>query len=133
MTAGALLQIEYGNTERMAFLTLNPQITHFKSVYRKYTNFSSQFITNQPILTSSTLSFSQDTKITFQIPRDGDAIRDIYITFELPDIYSNTNYQFQWIKRIGEYIIKDVTLQIDTNQSIDKQYGEWFHAYSELN
>ena len=48
MTVGALLQLEYGNTERMAFLTLNPQITHFKSVYKKYTNFATQFISADP-------------------------------------------------------------------------------------
>lgn len=133
MTVGALIQLEYGNTDRMAFLTLNPQITHFKSVYKKYTNFSTQFITNLPIQTNGVLSFDQDTKVTFQIPRDGDAIRDIYLTLELPNIYSDSNYQFQWIKRIGEYIVRDVSLQIDTNQTVDKQYGEWFHAYSELN
>jgi len=133
MTAGALIQLSFGNTDRMAFLTLNAQITHFKSVYKKYTNFSTQFITNQPILTNGVLSFSEDTKVTFEIPRDGDAIKDIYLTLELPDIYSNSNYQFQWIKRIGEYIVRDVSLQIDTNQTVDKQYGEWFHAYSELN
>ena len=132
MTVGALIQLENGNTDRMAFLTLNPQITHFKSVYKKYTNFSTQFITLQPILSSNILSFDQDTKITFEIPRDGDAIRDIYLTLELPDIYSNSNYQFQWIKRIGEYIIRSVSLQIDTNQTVDTQYGEWFHANSEL-
>ena len=134
MTVGALIQLEYGNTERMAFLTLNPQITHFKSVYKKYTNFATQFITNQPIAANSTtLSFDTETKITFQLPRDGDAVRDMYLTLELPDIYSDPNYQFQWIKRIGEYIVKDVSLQIDTNQNVDKHYSEWFHAYSELN
>ena len=36
MTAGALIQLSFGNTDRMAFLTLNAQITHFKSVYKKY-------------------------------------------------------------------------------------------------
>ena len=134
MTVGALIQLEYGNIERMAFLTLNPQITHFKSVYKKYTNFATQFITNQPIAANSTsLSFDTETKITFQLPRDGDAIRDMYLTLELPDIYSDSNYQFQWIKRIGEYVVKSVSLQIDTNQNVDKHYAEWFHAYSELN
>jgi hypothetical protein len=132
MTVGALLQLEYGNADRMSFLTLNPQITHFKSVYKKYTNFATQFITNQPT-TSRPLSFDIDTTISFKIPRDGDAIRDMYLTLELPDIYSDSNYQFQWIKRIGEYIVKDVSIQIDTNQSVDKHYAEWFHAYSELN
>ena len=132
MTVGALLQIEYGNTDRMAFLTLNPQITHFKSVYRKYTNFASEFITVQPS-TDNDLSWNSEQTIEFIIPRDGDAIKDIYLTFELPDIYSNSTYQFQWIKRIGEYIVKEVSIQLDTNQNLDKHYSEWFHAYSELN
>ena len=132
MTVGALIQLEYGNTDRMAFLTLNPQITHFKSVYRKYTNFATEFITVLPTLDNN-LAWDTDQTIEFIIPRDGDAIRDIYLTLELPDIYSDSNYQFQWIKRIGEYIVKDVSLQLDTNQNLDKQYSEWFHAYSELN
>ena len=132
MTVGALIQLEYGNTDRMAFLTLNPQITHFKSVYRKYTNFATEFITVLPIQDSN-LSWDSDQIIEFTIPRDGDAIRDIYLTLELPDIYSNPQYQFQWIKRIGEYIVKEVTVKLDTNDNIDKHYSEWLHAYSELN
>ena len=132
MTVGALIQLEYGNTDRMAFLTLNPQITHFKSVYRKYTNFATEFITVLPTQDSN-LSWDTEQVIEFTIPRDGDAIRDIYLTLELPDIYSNTQYQFQWIKRIGEYIVKEVTVQLDTNSNVDKHYPEWLHAYSELN
>ena len=132
MTVGALLQIEYGNTDRMAFLTLNPQITHFKSVYRKYTNFATEFITVQPT-TDNDLSWDSEKTVEFTIPRDGDAIKDMYLTFELPDIYSNSTYQFQWIKRIGEYIVKEVSIQLDTNQNLDKHYSEWLHAYSELN
>ena len=132
MTVGALIQLEYGNTDRMAFLTLNPQITHFKSVYRKYTNFATEFITVLPTQDSN-LSWDSEQYIEFTIPRDGDAIRDIYLTLELPDIYSNTQYQFQWIKRIGEYIVKEVTIKLDTNDNIDKHYSEWLHAYSELN
>ena len=133
MTVGALTQLSYGNVDRMAFLTLNPQITHFKSVYKKYTNFATQFITLQPLAATAILNWDNDTSYSFTIPRDGDAIRDMYLTLELPDIYSDSNSQFQWIKRIGEYIVKDISLQIDTNQNIDKQYSEWFHAYSELN
>ena len=132
MTVGALIQLEYGNTDRMAFLTLNPQITHFKSVYRKYTNFATEFITVLPTQDSN-LSWDTEQVIEFTIPRDGDAIRDIYLTLELPDIYSNTQYQFQWIKRIGEYIVKEVTVKLDTNDKIDWHLSEWLHAYSELN
>jgi len=132
MTVGALLQLSVGNVDRMAFLTLNPQITHFKSVYKKYTNFATQIITNLPLINNS-LSWDTIQTVSFTVSRDGDSIRDMYLTIELPDIYSDSNYQFQWIKRIGEYIVKDVSVQLDTNQSIDKHYAEWFHAYSELN
>lgn len=131
MTAGALLALEYGNVDRMAFLTLNPQVTHFKSVYKKYTNFSTQYITEQPY-GDAILQWDSEKTVQFQIPRNGDAMRDVFFTFELPDIYSNSGYQFQWIKRIGEYIVKSVAIQMDT-AVIDTHYAEWFHAYSELN
>ena len=131
MTVGALLQLAYGNMDLMSFLTLNPQITHFKSVYRKYTNFSTEFITVSPA-SDKVLSWDTDITIDFIIPRDSDAIRDMYLTFELPDIYSDSLYQFQWIKRIGEYIVKEVSIQLGTSV-LDTHNSEWFHAYSELN
>lgn len=130
MTAGALIALQYGNVDRMAFLTLNPQLTHFKSVYKKHTNFATQYITEQPI-GDTVLQWDTEKQITFQIPRNGDAMRDIYLTLELPDIYSDSNHQFQWIQRIGEYIVKSVSIQMDT-ATIDTHYSEWFHANAEL-
>lgn len=130
MTAGALIALQYGNVDRMAFLTLNPQLTHFKSVYKKHTNFATQYITEQPI-GDTVLQWDTEKQITFQIPRNGDAMRDMYLTFELPDIYSDSIHQFQWIQRIGEYIVKSVSIQMDT-ATIDTQYGEYFHANAEL-
>ena len=130
MTAGSLITLEHGNVDRMAFLTLNPQITHFKSVYKKHTNFATQFITELPI-GDTILQWGIEKTIQFKIPRNGDAMRDIYFTFELPDIYSNKGYNFQWIKRIAEYMVKSVTIQMDT-AVIDTHYSEWFHAHAEL-
>lgn len=132
MTAGALTQIKNGNTPRMAFLVSNPEISHFKAVYRKHTNFSTQYLTVLPN-SSNTLDNESTIEIDFKINRDSDLINDIYFTFELPDIYSRNNLKFQWIKRIGEYIIKDVRLQVGNNTLLDRQYSEWFHIWSELN
>ena len=36
----------------------------------------------------------------------------IYFCFDLPDIYSENDLDFQWIKRLGEYIIKDVSFKL---------------------
>lgn len=131
MTAGAIYQLSHGYSDRMAFLCLNPQITFFKSVYRKYTNFAMEYITKQFDSVAS-LSFTQDTTLSINISRDGDLVKDMYLLIDLPDIYSINGYDFRWIERIGEYIISDIVLQIDNNISIDHQYGEWYHIINEL-
>ena len=143
MTAGALLQLKYGLADRMAFLTFNPSISHFKSVYKRYTNFALETIALVPIR-NSTLSFTDDTKISFKITRDADLVKDMFLTFQFPDIYSpnsldvasypqfNGYYNFQWIKRLAEYLVKEVSITIDSQTDIDRHYSEWFHISSEM-
>jgi len=143
MTAGALLQLKYGLADRMAFLTFNPSISHFKSVYKRYTNFAMETISIVPIR-NSTLAFDNDTIISFKITRDADLVKDMFLTFEFPDIYSPNNddisnhpefggyHSFQWIKRLGEYLVKEVTINMDTQTEIDHHYSEWFHIASEM-
>ena len=48
----------------------------------------------------------------FKIDRNADLIHDIYFSFTLPDIYSNNNYDFRWIKNIGFNIIDKVSIYI---------------------
>lgn len=130
MTAGALIQIAASTSDRMAFLCLNPSITHFKSVYKKHTAFSLEYIIRLPT-NAKDLDFNNDSTVTFDIKRDADLIKDMYLQIDLPDIYSTNGYNFQWIERIGEYIIRDVSVTIN-GTLIDKQYGEWLHIWSEL-
>lgn len=58
------------------FLTGNPQITFFKVIYRRHTNFSKQCITNQIERNSCT------------IPRNGDLIQEMYLTFNVNPVYT---------------------------------------------
>lgn len=127
---GGLIQLAvYGGQDY--YLTSNPQISFFKSVYRRYTNFSMEMIN---VLPSTEHKLQNDTEVdlTFTINRHGDLVKDVYFVFTLPDIYSNSTKKFQWIKRIGEYIIKEVSFNIG-GRKIDTQYGEWFHIWNELN
>ena len=116
------------------YLTNNPQITFFKNVHKNYTNFSMEMMQLVPIFTSK-LKQTSEVNIEFKIDRNADLIKQIYFVFDLPAIYSkNVTYQthkFNWIERIGEYIIKEVVLEIG-GQEIDKHYGEWLHIWSEL-
>ena len=116
------------------YLTNNPQITFFKNVMKKHTNFSMELIEIDPS-SDKNLQKSLETDIEFKIDRNGDLVKQIYFVFNLPDIYSSSStyagYKFKWIERIGEYIIKEVILEIG-GQEIDKHYGEWLHIWNEL-
>ena len=125
---GGLIQLAvYGGQDY--YLTSNPQISFFKNVYRRYTNFSMESINLLPT-SERKLTEDNDVDIVFTISRHGDLVKDMYFVFELPDIYSNGTKQFQWIKRIGEYIIKEVSFYVGT-RLIDRQYSEWFHITQE--
>jgi len=135
---GGLLQLAISGAED-SFLVSNPQISFFKSVYRKYTRFSIETIKEIPNL--RTLQETSETNITIKVPRNGDLLKNAYLTFTLPEIYSGANYtgsgtnsnvyNFQWIENIGFNIIKEASLKIG-DSIIDTLYGEFMHVYSEL-
>ena len=127
---GGIIQLAvYGAQDY--YLTSNPQISFFKSVYRRHTNFSMEMINVLPTLENS-LSSSTETNIEFAINRNADLVKDMYFVFTLPNIYSTSVEKFQWIRNIGEFIIKEITFNIGSRQ-IDKQFGEWLHIWAELN
>ena len=113
------------------YLTNNPKISFFKNVYKRHTNFSMELIRLEPENINIVLKETEETDIEFKIDRNGDLINNMYMSFTLPDIYSNTTKKFQWIHRIGEYIIKEVSLNIG-NSKIDTLYGQWLHIWNEL-
>lgn len=125
---GGLIQLAvYGGQDY--YLTSNPQISFFKSVYRRHTNFSMESIN---LLPTSEHQLAEDSEVdlVFTINRHGDLVKDMYFVFELPNIYSDGTKQFQWIKRIGEYIIKEVSFYVGT-RLIDRHYPEWLHITQE--
>jgi len=116
------------------FLSINPQISYFKSVYRQYTRFSLESI--QETADVSDISEFNDTDIRIKIPRNADLVTGLYFMFKLPAIYSgkysNANtYKFKWIENIGANIIKEAKLIIG-GEAIDTLYSEWMDVYSEL-
>jgi hypothetical protein len=132
MPGGIMQLTAYGGQDY--YLTSNPQISYFKNVYRRHSNFSMEMISIEPKATNTYLKESEETNIDFFIDRNADLIKDMYFVFTLPDIYSDNttkNYKFQWIDRIGEYIIKNVSFLIESRE-IDKLYSEWMHIWNEL-
>ena len=127
MGGGLMQLVAYGAQD--IYLTGNPQITFFKVVYRRHTNFSIETI-NQTF--SSTPDFGKKTNVT--IARNGDLVANMCLEVKLPQLFQTQGsgtYQ-SWTNGIGNALIKSVNVEIG-GQEIDKHYGEWLDIWSELN
>ena len=99
------------------YLTGNPQITFWKVVYRRHTNFARETV-EQTISGTSTLTTSS-TRGTVTVSRNGDLLSSVYVTSETAAITS------------GDRLIEDVEVQIG-GQKIDKHTYEWMQVWNEL-
>ena len=119
--AGGLSQlVAYGAQD--VYLTGNPQITFFKTVYRRYTNFAIESI--QQTINGSV---GYGNKVSTQISRNGDLITDIVVEFVLTKDAAGANTTFY----PAEQLLQDVELEIG-GQRIDKHYNDWFRTYDSL-
>jgi len=82
MGGGLLQLVAYGAQD--VYLTGNPQITFFKVVYRRHTNFAMEAI-------QQTFSGTPDfgSTVSCQISRNGDLIHRSYLQVELPALTGN--------------------------------------------
>ena len=80
MTGGLLSILSYGSTD--LFLTGAPQISFFKVVYRRHTNFSVESI---EIGYNTNINFNDEYEITFD--RIGDLVGKTYLKIKIPEVY----------------------------------------------
>jgi hypothetical protein len=110
------------------YLTGNPQITFFKVVYRRHTNFAMESV-------EQTFSGSPDfgKRVTATIARNGDLISRVYLQVTLPEVVcpNSTSICFRWVNYVGHALIKQVSVDIG-GQQIDKQFGDWLTIWNEL-
>ena len=116
MGGGLMQLVAYGAQD--VYLTGDPQITYFKVVYRRHTNFSMECIAQTANGTPDTNSLS-----SYTISRNGDLVGAMH--FELT---SDTG-QAEQLKFAN--IISDISVEIG-GQQIDKHYGEWLDIWHEL-
>ena len=113
---GGLLQIVTSGKQDI-YLTINPEITFFKKVFRRYTNFSLELIEFLPDYPPN-----YNSQVTFNINK-GDAIHRCYLEVELDkmifedDLITNETY------------ISRKELLKSNNQKLQKQ---WYDIYINL-
>ena len=129
MGSGGLMQlVAYGAQD--IYLTGNPQITFFKVVYRRHTNFAMEAIEQT---FNGSANFGKKVQCT--ISRNGDLIHRVYLQATLPQVSLQTadgsGAQFRWLNWVGHNLINNVYIEIG-GQQIDKHYGDWLQIWNEL-
>ena len=119
MGGGLMQLVAYGAQD--IYLTGNPQITFFKVVYRRHTNFSMEAIEQ-----TWNGSATTDGRCTATISRNGDLVHRMYLEFAggaTSDCVDSHNP--------SSLAIKSVELEIG-GQKIDKHTGDWMETWAEL-
>jgi hypothetical protein len=123
MGGGLLQLVAYGAQD--VYLTGNPQITFFKVVYRRHTNFAIEAIQQ-----TASGSNSLGSRATYQITRNGDLIHRVYFYGKLKNTGVTTK-KIALVPNVGQKLLKTVELEIG-GQRIDKHYSEWLYIWNEL-
>jgi len=118
--------VAYGAQD--VYLTGNPQITFFKVVYRRHTNFSMESIEQT---FNGNPGFGQ--RVSCTVSRNGDLCHKVYLQVKLGETTTGVgdNDWCGYVNSIGHALIKSVEVEIG-GQRIDKQYGAWMEALDEL-
>ena len=124
MGGGLMQLVAYGAQD--IYLTGNPQITFFKVVYRRHTNFSMEAIEQT---FNGTADFGR--KVVCTVSRNGDLIHRVYLQVTLPAVTAAAGDSFRWVNWVGHALVKNVEVEIG-GQRIDKHYGDWLHIWNEL-
>ena len=124
MGGGLMQLVAYGAQD--VYLTGNPQVTFFKILYRRHTNFAIESI-QQPF-NGGTPDFGNT--VTATISRNGDLVWKIYLDVDLP-LLTGTSGTVAWTHNIGHVLIKEYSVEIG-GQKIDTRYGQFMNIWNEL-
>ena len=107
------------------YLTGNPQITFFKVVYRRHTNFAVESIEQT---FNGQVDFGK--RVTATISRNGDLIQQMYLEAVLPNVTGGST-GCTWTYGVGNAMINKAEIEIG-GQLIDRHYGDWMNIWTEL-
>tara|TARA_B110001452_G_C15199257_1_gene416249 strand:+ start:95 stop:1357 length:1263 start_codon:yes stop_codon:yes gene_type:complete len=121
MGGGLMQLVAYGAQD--VYLTGEPQITFFKVVYRRHTNFAIESIKQT---FNGSAGFGSEVSAT--IARNGDLVTGMHLEVTATVAGEAEDY---FTDAFGHYIVDEATLSIG-GQKIDKHYGMWLELWDEL-
>ena len=128
MGGGLLQLVSYGAQD--IYISGNPQITFWKVLYKRHTNFAMESI---EVTFNGQADFNK--RVTAIINRNADLMYRTYVQVVLPSVdlvtLTASVKRFRWLNFIGHRLIKTVELEIG-GQRIDRQYGDWMQIWTQL-
>jgi hypothetical protein len=119
MGGGLLQLVAYGAQD--AYLSGNPQITFWKGLFKRHTNFAME-----PFRINLTGQAAWGVKHSALIGRHADLLYSTYLEVVMPTGVFNNDQG-----RLGYNLLKYVELDIG-GQLIDRLYGEWLYLWDAL-
>ena len=138
MPGGLMQLVNKGAQDQL--VTGQPSFTHFKSVYKRHTEFAMEHFVLNFRAANLDLLPTQPKSLRCKVDRNAQLLHDCYLNVTIPDIYSPVNpigtgfatgYEFEWIANLGYNMIRSVSLLIN-GTAIVRQSGEWMKLYSYL-
>ena len=120
MGGGLMQLVAYGAQD--IYLTGNPQITFFKVVYRRHTNFAME-----AIVQNFEGKFDFGRKCSVTISRNGDLVHKVWVEVTLDGVASASTLGMD----NAFALIEEVELEIG-GQLIDRHFGDWMNIWCEL-
>jgi hypothetical protein len=134
MGGGLMQLVSYGAQD--IYISGNPQITFWKILYKRHTNFAVESI---EVTFNGQADFNK--RVTAVINRNADLMYKTYVQVVLPQVdltatsgtfaNASTTQGFRWLNYIGHRLIKQVEVEIG-GQRIDRQYGDWMQIWTQL-
>jgi hypothetical protein len=124
MGGGLMQLVAYGAQD--IYLTGQPQITFFKSVYRRHTNFAVE-----SILQTINGSVAPGARVTVTISRNGDLLKNLWIQYNPSLLFPTGTAATQMASDLSHSLLSILELEIG-GQLIDRQYGMWLSIWRDL-
>ena len=123
MGGGLMQLVAYG--AQVIYLTGQPQITFFKSVYRRHTNFAVESI--QQTINGSV---APGARVSVTISRNGDLLKNLWCIYN-PSLLVAEGVAGNLASDISHALFQTLELEIG-GQLIDRQYGLWLTIWRDL-
>ena len=124
MGGGLMQLVAYGAQD--IYLTGQPQLTYFKTVYRRHTNFAIESI--QQTINGQV---APNARVSVTISRNGDLLKNLWIQYNPRSMLTVSTGNINLAADFSHALLQQLEIEVG-GQLIDRQYGLWLTIWRDL-